>query len=114
MAGDPAKSDRSAVCSTARFSVVLIGSPRNMATMRSDRPTARAKSNSSDRLCCVMRWREISSSHVSCSTWHCCQRLASVPARSRRCTLTISLACAATAAHAGNEELSSLMTGTYS
>src|SRR5258708_14679542 len=114
MAGRPAKSERSAVCSTARFSVLLMGSPRNMAAMRSDRSTARANSSSSDKLWCVMRCREISSSQASCSTWQCCQRLGSAPARSRKCTLSMSLACAATAPQAGNEEFSSLMTRSYS
>src|SRR5258708_37098549 len=61
-----------------------------------------------------MRCREISSSQVSCWTWKCCQRLGSAPARSRKCTLSMSLACAATAPQAGNEEFSSLMTRSYS
>ncbi len=43
----PAKSERSAVCSTARCSVALIGSPRNMAAIRSGRFTDRASPNNS-------------------------------------------------------------------
>jgi len=44
IAAGPAKSERSAVCSTARRSVVLIASPRNIAAMRASRFTARASS----------------------------------------------------------------------
>src|SRR5882724_468299 len=61
-----------------------------------------------------MRWREISSSQVSCSMCKFCQRLESAAARSRKCTLAISLACAATAPHAGREEFNWLMTCAYS
>ena len=59
IAAEPAKSERSAVCSTARRSVVLIGSPRNIAAMRASRFTARASSINSASVSAVTRWREI-------------------------------------------------------
>ncbi len=68
MSAPPAKPERSAVCSTARISVVLILSPRNMAAIRAGRSVARASSRSSANVSWVTRWREISSSQVSCST----------------------------------------------
>ncbi len=64
---NPQTPNASAVCSTARCSVLLIGSPRNIAVMRAGRSAARARSSSSDKLFCVMRWREKSSSHSPCS-----------------------------------------------
>ena len=49
---------RSAVCSTARPSVVLMGSPRHMASMRARRPAASARLASRRRPSSSMRWRE--------------------------------------------------------
>ena len=49
---------RKATCSTARCSVTLIFSPRNMASMRSRRPDALANSNSRRNVSSVMRFLE--------------------------------------------------------
>ena len=56
--------------------------------------------------CCVMRWREKSSSQPSCSRCKFCQRLGSSAVSSRKCLRPMSLACASTAHHAGRAEFS--------
>ena len=49
---------RRATCKTARFSVTLIFSPRNMASMRSRSPDSSASCKSSFRVSSVMRFFE--------------------------------------------------------
>src|ERR1700722_1544127 len=110
-AAGPAKSERSAVCNTARCSVLLIGSPRNIAALRPGRSAARAKSNNSGKVLPVMRWREISSSQESCSTWQFCQRCGSAAVKSRKCAPANSSACAATAPHSLKLEFNCVMAG---
>jgi hypothetical protein len=53
---------RKAVWSAARFSVMLIGSPANIASRRASTPAARAKASSAARLCPVSEVLEKSSS----------------------------------------------------
>ena len=54
----PPRGARSATCSTARFSVALILSPRNMASMRSRSPASSASARSRRSVSSVTRFFE--------------------------------------------------------
>ena len=55
---DASSGRRSAVCSTARFSLVLMWTPVNISSMRSGRPARRASAVSSGTVSRVMRFFE--------------------------------------------------------
>ena len=55
---DAPRGARSATCSTARFSVTLISSPRNIASIRARRPDSSASRNSSASVSSVTRFFE--------------------------------------------------------
>ncbi len=106
IAAEPANSERSAVCSTARCSVLLIGSPRNIAAMRAGKSAARARSNSSGkRLLRDALAREIEQPVIvlDVKILPALRIAARQVAQMRAADLA---ACAATACHASREEFS--------